>query len=246
MAVRWSNPSGGAGFQRFRVWPAGTDSYSHTDLSNNFDTLDGILGNSPDANWPPSTGMNGGIYKEVALLQKNVKSELGQVFPWFRPTLALAIPVGCAVCDGSVLQPSDHDFPGGGTVTLPNLLNSFWVGADPAKSIGTPGAAVGASGHDDATGAPGPQGAGGLNQITQLIEQMPSHDHGGITGDTGFNNQRVDAAFQVNVLLGNVLNGEQASHHHTIAAQGGGSPMENRPRYVGLIPLCRVKYVTTL
>ena len=28
MADRWSNPSGGLGIDRFRVWPAGTDSYS--------------------------------------------------------------------------------------------------------------------------------------------------------------------------------------------------------------------------
>lgn len=246
MASRWSLPSGSAGFNRFRVWPAGADSYNHTENAQNWDSLDGILGNSPDTNWPPTTGLNGGIYKEIALLQLNVKSELGMVFPWFRPTLSLALPAGCAVCDGSTLDPSQHDFPGGGSITLPNLLNATWVGADPTKALGTAAAAVGASGINDQTGAPGPQGTGGLNQVTQTIQQMPSHDHGGNTGDVGFDNQRVSAGFEVPVLLGSILNNEQGTHHHAISAQGGGSPMENRPRYVGLIPLCRIKYVTTL
>src|SRR5207244_3483199 len=66
---RWSNPSGSIGQHRFRVWPAGPDSYDHTELTANWDHLDGILGAPPSGMWPPTEGINGGIYKLIKDLQ---------------------------------------------------------------------------------------------------------------------------------------------------------------------------------
>jgi hypothetical protein len=46
-------------------------------------------------------------------------------------------------------------------------------------------------------------------------------------------------------LGGSALDGEQGNHAHAISAQGGNQPHENRPRYVGLLPLLKVLYVST-
>lgn len=236
MAVRWSNPSGGAGFQRFRVWPAGTDSYSHTDLSNNFDTLDNIIGNSPTVNWPPTLGLNGGIYAQIALLQAN-RQPIGTVFPWFRPTLAVPIPAGCSVCDGSTLAAADHDFPGGGSITLPNLINAFWLGADPNLPINQAGVAITDAGIDSASGAPGPQGTGGQNAHALTNTEIPTAAENTTSAQAMIGTSQ--SWPNVDPVFGSFLNGV------TIQTSSG-SKHENRPRYVGLIPLCRVKYVNTL
>lgn len=236
MTVRWSNPSGGAGFERFHVWPADSDSYSHTDLTNNFDTLDGILGNSPSVNWPPTTGLNGGIYREVTLLQAN-QLQPGMIFPFFRPSLSVPIPAFAHVCDGSTLDASEHDFPGGGSITLPDLINSFWIGADPNKSIGQAGALVTDAGINSDSGAPGPQGIGGQNAHTLIQTEIPTTAENVQSGEAMVGTTQtwpsVSPAFGTFVTAVTVQSAAGAAH-------------ENRPRYVGLIPLCVVKLVNTL
>lgn len=177
MTDRWSNPSGGEGYDRFRVWPAGSDSYAHADLANNWDTLDGIIGIPSGSNWPPSTGVDGGIYKEVALLQDE-RTPIGTIVSWFRPSDSIAIPTNWHVCDGTVLTTGQHNFPGiSGSVTLPDLRNRFILGADSTLTSGTPAANVGTAGIDTASGAPGQSTLGGSNQIIQTTAQMVSHNH---------------------------------------------------------------------
>lgn len=251
MADRWSNPSGGLGFHRFRVWPAGGDSYDHAENAANWDKQDAIIGIPAAGDWPPSTGVDGGIYKEVRLLQLD-RMPIGTVFAFFKPTDAYPIPDGTAVCDGSTIAPSDHDFVGIATsVVLPNLRNAFILGADSTKSIGTSAAAVGAGNIDSASGAPGPQATGGSNQHTLTEAQMPPHNHGG-------GNHFHTFARQVIQLVTGGLNylvnrRDDTTHHETtdpsgaiINTQGGGLPHENRPRYVGLIYLMKVKYIDSI
>lgn len=72
MADRWSNPSGSVGQQRFRVWPAGTDSYDHVELAGNLDKIDAILGIPSAGAWPPTEGVDGGIYALIKDLQDRV------------------------------------------------------------------------------------------------------------------------------------------------------------------------------
>lgn len=176
MTDRWSNPSGGLGIERFRVWPAGTDSYSHSDLTQNWDTLDGIIGIPSSGDWPPTTGIDGGIYNEVLLLQDE-RTPIGTVVAWFRPNGATSIPTNWHACDGTTLTSSFHDFPGGGSVTLPDLRNRFILGADASDANGAAAANVGDATIDTSSGAPGPQASGGSNKIVQSISQMPSHTH---------------------------------------------------------------------
>lgn len=236
MADRWSSPSGGEGYHRFYVWPAGSDSYDHASLATNWDTLDGIIGIPSGSNWPPDTGVDGGIYKQIALNTLNLMP-IGTVFPWFRPSATIAIPTGCHVCDGTVLTSGNHSFPVAGSVTLPDLINSFWLGADPNLTIGQAGVADTDSSVNQDGGAPGAQGVGGYNAQTLTLTGAASS--GETTGNaiTGY-------------VQGNSPGGTPtyASFIKTITVSGGSNTqtIDFRPRYVGLIPLCKVLTITTL
>jgi hypothetical protein len=54
---------------------------------------------------------------------------IGTVIPWWRPSIATPIPAGWEVADGHQLTSGQHDFGGGGTITLPDLRNRFILGA---------------------------------------------------------------------------------------------------------------------
>jgi len=251
MADRWSNPSGSLGVHRFRVWPAGTDSYDHTELTQNFDTLDGIVGIPPAGDWPPTTGTNGGIYREVKLLELDAMP-IGTVFHWFRPDATVALPDGCLVCDGSVVSAVNHDFPGVVvSVTLPNLLNRSIIGADLNKADGTAAAAVGNGNINLPAGAPGPQATGGLNEVILSLAQIPAHNHGGGNHNHTYNQQIIQLPQGgINYLFyvrDDITHTLQTNFSGTIInTEGSGTAHENRPLYVGLIPLCKVRRVDSL
>lgn len=52
---------------------------------------------------------------------------LGSVISWYRPTSAVAVPTGFVVCAGG--STTSHDFPGVGTLQIPNLTDRFIMGA---------------------------------------------------------------------------------------------------------------------
>lgn len=220
MTDRWSNPSGGEGYNRFRVWPAGSDSYSHTDLTSNWDTLDAIIGIPSGSNWPPTTGVDGGIYKEVALL-KDERAPIGTIVAWFRPLDSIPIPTNWHACDGSTLTTGNHNFPGvAGSVTLPDLRNRFILGADATLTSGTAAALVTDAGIDSASGAPGQSTLGGSNKIVQTTAQMPSHNHA-FTGSA--------LGVHTHSFTGNAL----AAHNHYSVDNGGNHDFRYRNDVVG-------------
>lgn len=74
---------------------------------------------------------------------------LGTILAWWQPSKpggGFVIPLGFALCNGQGLGPGTHDFPGGGTVTLPNLISKNMIGADPTLAYGATGAVVGMNG----------------------------------------------------------------------------------------------------
>lgn len=302
MTDRWSNPSGSLGVDRFHVWPAGSDSYDHVQNAANWDMADSLIGIPSAGTWPPTTGIDGGIYREVKLLV-NERQPIGAIVPWFRPSATIAIPTLWAVCDGSTLTSGQHAFPGiAGSVTLPDLRNKFILGADPNLAIGAGAVAVTDININTAAGAPGAQGAGGSNTIVQTTAQMPSHSHTfvgnalaahahtatfsgqplgthihnavdvvtqAIKYDTTFagNGSKkgisdiagvggATAGYDVVVATApssagtpggtvSVSSISAGTPSGSISSSGSGSPMDNRPNWVGLIFICKVLYSTT-
>lgn len=259
MADRWSNPSGSKGINRFRVWPSGTDSYDHGELTTNWDTLDAIIGIPSVGTWPATEGVDGGIYAEIKTAA-SAAIPIGAVYPWYRRSSGTATPDGWVICDGSSV--TDHQFPGlaGQTITLPDLRGKFVMGADPDATIGAAGADVGSSNINAAAGAPGPGGAGGANSVTVTLAQLATHQHAGST--TGWSPQQEtwydsnggkypqsgnftvdlwDDSHSIGTGAGGYHSGQHQHKLTGISAEGGGLAHENRPRWVGLIWIMKIK-----
>jgi hypothetical protein len=104
-------------------------------------------GSSIQNNSIPSTA-----YGPGSILGKHLAESampLGTVLAWWQPTKpggGFTIPAGFAVADGSTLGPAAHNFPGGGSVVLPNLIDSTLIGANPASAYNATGASVGMNG----------------------------------------------------------------------------------------------------
>lgn len=59
-------------------------------------------------------------------LDPNVRP-IGEIMAWWRPTPTSPVPTGWEIADGRSI--TAHDFPGGGSITLPDLRNRFLLGA---------------------------------------------------------------------------------------------------------------------
>jgi hypothetical protein len=193
----------------------------------------------------------------------NNEVPIGGVIEWWRPNIAVPVPTGFVICDGTVtLAVGQHDFPNWNSpVTVPDLRNLFILGADGAKADGT-----GAAGDDTAGGGPGIRGSANGNKHTLGLTEMPSHNHGGATGPMSGNNPHghTTSAGYANVaagadwgvsLIGNYnpsaqVQGQSSdtdiNHLHSIPSQGGGAggvtvAHNNMPRWVGLLRIMKVK-----
>lgn len=98
---------------------------------------------------------------------------LGTVISYWvpaKPGGGYVIPTGWAVANGQVLSAGTHDFPGGGSVTLPNLIGKIISGADPAVAYGA------------ANGVNTQQGANTVDishvHSIQHSHTIPAHTHG--------------------------------------------------------------------
>jgi len=118
---------------------------------------------------------------------------IGAVLDWWRPANSnMSVPSGFVICDGSQYSSSQHDFAGGGTITVPDLRNKFILGASISKNDNAE-ATAGVAGtlEADPTNAPGIGGRGGTNAVRNLTHThtVQGHYHGrgtlAITGDGG-------------------------------------------------------------
>lgn len=77
-----------------------------------------------------------------AVLSKHLSDDalpLGTIIAYWvpaKPGGGYAVPTSWAVCNGQALGPGAHNFVGGGTVTLPNLIDKVARGADPSVAYG--------------------------------------------------------------------------------------------------------------
>jgi len=257
MADRWSNPSG----SRFRIWPSSTDSYDHLELAANWDKLDALIGIPTGGGWPPTEGVGGGIWLEIQKA-KEAAVPLGVAIPWFRANTEMEVPDGYVLADGSTLQADEHQIPNvSGPYTVPDLRNRFVIGANANTTTGTPGVDPTDSLINSASGAPGPGGSGGENVTKLTISQMAAHKHtGSLTGWspilwTWYNNAdgkqpatdnyeviRSGAGCSTGVGDGGMQFG-QHRHSITLPEVGNDIPHENRPLYVGLVWIVKVRNV---
>lgn len=145
--------------------------------------------------WNSTSGADGGIPTgklagDAGLALTSLAADIlrqvtpiGQVIEWWRPDDTFPVPAGFEICDGRTITAANHDFGTGSSITLPDLRNTFILGADAAKS----GAASGTNGNTSAE-APGIRGAGGSNAVLNLAHThtIPDHTHSGTTGSNGF------------------------------------------------------------
>lgn len=124
---------------------------------------------------------------------------LGAVIAWYRhPGSSATVPAGFVLCVGG--STTQHDFPGGGSIPIPNLVDTFVMGVN--------------------TGA-GERSTGGLNSRNlDHYHNIQDHTHNGPahTHDIGNHQHQVDNhAHGINA---------DGSHAHTFA---GGLAMAQRP-----------------
>lgn len=139
-------------------WNESGDPYDHTQLSGNWTSLD-------EHNHTSGKGVQiptGGIVNEAIIGEKIAnetigpsKLEKGAVTPeklskesiwkigdlkyWWRPNNLTPVPgEGWVVAEGQALGPTQHEFAGGGTVTLPNLIDVFPYGVK-VENLGSSG-----------------------------------------------------------------------------------------------------------
>lgn len=245
-------------------WSELSDPYDHTQLSGNFQKIDehdhtathGVqipTGGIKDlalttAKYEDKSVTNAKLADGVITADKmasGVVSSLGDIKLWWRPNEATSLPEGgWAIAEGQSLIESQHDFPGGGTIILPNLIERFIRGSNLASLGSTGGVSSVNLAHSH-----------GVNAHTHHVG---SHDHG-IELESGF-------GASTNLKISQDLSGNawvhsddhnNAQHRHSINGNvqptemntdGATSSTDSKlgstniiPPYIGLLPLIKVK-----
>jgi hypothetical protein len=243
-------------------WSELTDPYDHSQLSGNFQRIDEhdhtsgkgarlkgssledeSIGTLQIANLSVTDAkLAGGITTDK--LAPGVVATIGDFKWWWRPNTSTALPEGAwIICAGQTLSASQHEFAGGGTIIIPNLINKTIFGQEPA-SIGVIG------------------GVSTLNlEHTHIVNEhshtVPAHTHF-LNLETGYN---ANTNIQIQGGSGAWVHSDNANnipHKHSIngSANESGpwvsgpatSTTDSRlgavsiiPPFVGFLPLLKVK-----
>ncbi len=214
---RASQPSG----KLPNVWDADGDDFDHLQLAANFDATDA----------------------ELTRLD-NERLPLGSVVLWWhRANTDPATPWNSSSvwqpCDGRTISIGNHDFPGGGTLTLPDMRNKVAIGAITSDGLGSPTVAY--PGDNSPGTVPQVNGAAGGPGINGVIGSMakaapPNHYHNHnhvhktgqspIVPDMGTaSTQDGGGAYSINTdASGSGHNVALASHAHNLFTEYGSVP----------------------
>lgn len=246
-------------------WTNLDDSYDHTELAGNFQAIDehdhttgkgvqipteGIADEAiltakiADAAVTGSKLMDHTI--AAVKLEKGVGVDLGDLKWWWRPNELLSLPPGgWEIADGRSLTASEHDFPGGGTVVLPNLIGNFIRGVELAHIGELSGASTYNLSHS--------------HTVNSHTHGVPAHTHpvnieSGLTYPTNLKiAQNLEGSSWVHAG-----NSSGENHRHPVngnteatgVTSEGSSPGTDSklsssttivPPYIGLLPLIKVK-----
>lgn len=266
-------------------WDLASDPYDHTQLAANFVAIDahdhsvgkgvqiptggiadGAITNSKLATNAVSTiKVQDGAITAIKMDREYVHP-LGEFMWWWRPNTSIAVPTGWVVCRGQVLTSADHDFPGGGSITVPDVINKFILGAD------TSGTGI------DPASPPAIGATGGSHTLTLAhTHTIPAHYHskgtlevaaGGWHGHNLYTNEEggtfaghsVAHSQAYDIVFSGIIGASPHSHPNTdfsgfIGNTSGtfgdnqmtsgsslGSATDSRNAFIGFLPLLKVKY----
>lgn len=128
--------------------------------------------------------------------------------------------LGWLICDGRLLPRAEYKdlFDIIGTAFDTSVdVNSFRLPDYRGRVIGMPGQGTALTNRT--------MGASiGAESHTLTINEMPSHNHGGVTGQAGFGTGTANPAISATTMD---VADDAGSHSHTISSQGGGQPHNN-------------------
>lgn len=188
------------------VWGSASDPYDHTELAANFNKIDshdhtpgsgviiGTAGINPGAITTSRIADQAVTRAKIApgavgsaQLDTGYVHPLGSVIAWWYPYDFLSAPAGWVIPRGQTLSAAQHDF-GGGSITLPDLQNSFILGAATSNTGSGPtfSPAMGDSGgdnvrqfgHTHTVNGHTHTIAGHDHTVNSHAHQVSSHDHG--------------------------------------------------------------------
>lgn len=247
------------------TWENLSDPYDHTQLAGNFNAVDihdhtdgkgvqiptdGIedqaITTDKIADGVVTTDKLADSAITVGKIANGVTSSLGDIKFWWRPNGLTSVPSGgWVIAGGQSIAAADHDFPGGGTIIVPNLIDQFPYGAI----------------LDDV----------GLQGGSNTINLQHSHNVNGHTHTVSPHTHTMDFssgfAASTNLQISQDPDGAAwvhtdnhtgAQHRHTVYGSTDetglttnsattttdgrlGSSIDIRPAWIGLLPLIKVK-----
>lgn len=195
------------------AWDQNNDLYDHDQLSDNFVKIDAHDHTSTKGVQIPTGGIEDDAITAAKVatgaitatkiaagavgatqLDTGYVHPIGAVIMWWRPNSSILVPTGWVVATGQTLSADNHDFPTGGTITLPDLRNKFILGAAESgtgSGVATP-PSIGLSGGSHTVNLTHSHGvnshthtvAGHSHVVDSHFHSVGSHDHGAGTYDT--------------------------------------------------------------
>lgn len=267
-------------------WDLTSDPYDHTQLAANFAAIDSHNHTAGKGAQIPTGGIQDGAITNSKLATNAVSTvkvqdgaitsikmdreyvhPLGEFMWWWRPNSSTDVPGGWVVCRGQVLTAAEHDFAGGGAITVPNVINAFILGADMSGTGNTPseppaiGAAGGAHTRAFAHSHSVPAHYHGKGNLNIPIGGFHGHnlytvesDEGtGFPGHAAVHSITYDQVYSMiqgmfhthgtEEFAGNVGNTSGANGDGDITTSNGLTGVSDiRPGFVGFLPLLKVKH----